>query len=145
MRWRTVLRGAVALACWRASATQAKSVPVAVARVEELPAEWDERPFSFEGEQALLIRVPPPERTFAGLLHVAGRHFVAYSRTCTHVGCTVNLPNRLRELNCPCHGSRFDAASGALLDGPARGPLRRVALQARGDVIHALGWVTQGE
>ena len=29
-------------------------------------------------------------------------------------------------INCGCHGSKFDPASGAVLRGPAQQPLRRL-------------------
>jgi thiosulfate dehydrogenase [quinone] large subunit len=50
----------------------------------------------------------------------------AHSAICTHAGCTVGYSGT--QLVCPCHGSVFDAASGAVLQGPAVTPLpaRRV-------------------
>ena len=50
---------------------------------------------------------------------------VAFSGVCTHAGCTV-VPERGTELDCPCHGSKFDAATGAVLTGPATRPLPAV-------------------
>jgi Rieske Fe-S protein len=48
---------------------------------------------------------------------------VAVSRTCTHMGCIVLVPERpARTLDCPCHGSRFTTA-GAVVNGPAPSPL----------------------
>ena len=32
-----------------------------------------------------------------------------------------------RELHCPCHGSVYDAFTGAVIQGPAPAPLPRVA------------------
>jgi len=44
---------------------------------------------------------------------------VAVSRICTHMGCTVGLPNAPgASLDCPCHGSRFTTA-GQVVNGPA--------------------------
>ncbi len=44
---------------------------------------------------------------------------VAVSRICTHMGCTVGLPNAAgATLDCPCHGSRFTTA-GQVMNGPA--------------------------
>ena len=51
---------------------------------------------------------------------------VAFDAACTHSGCPVE-PNGA-ELDCPCHGSVFDAATGAVLTGPADRPLAEVAV-----------------
>jgi Rieske Fe-S protein len=51
----------------------------------------------------------------------------AYSRICTHEGCSVGYDAGAQALICPCHGSRFDPNDdGAVLQGPARTPLPRV-------------------
>jgi Rieske Fe-S protein len=42
---------------------------------------------------------------------------VAYSAVCPHQGCVVKPADG--ELDCPCHGSRFDLATGDVLHGPA--------------------------
>jgi Rieske Fe-S protein len=47
----------------------------------------------------------------------------AYSAVCTHDGCTVGWDGEAGEIACPCHGSRFSAADGSVLRGPARAPL----------------------
>jgi len=48
-----------------------------------------------------------------------------FSNRCTHAGCRIN-----REIDgqlvCPCHGSRFDASTGKVLQGPAGLPLNRI-------------------
>jgi len=41
-----------------------------------------------------------------------------YSSRCTHLGCKLNQGNTDR-INCPCHGSQFDAVTGEVLRGPA--------------------------
>ena len=44
--------------------------------------------------------------------------FKAFSAVCTHQGCTVNgVSNGV--ITCPCHGSTFDIATGAVEQGPA--------------------------
>jgi Rieske Fe-S protein len=59
---------------------------------------------------------------------------VCLSAICTHEGCEVQPSGT--KLNCPCHGSQFDAFSGKVLQGPATRPLPRVAVAVRnGEVV----------
>ena len=46
---------------------------------------------------------------------------VAHSAVCTHAGCTVGYQGG--QIICPCHGSLFDARTGAVITGPATTPL----------------------
>ena len=50
----------------------------------------------------------------------------AFSSTCTHQGGTVSSVSG-GTIHCPCHGSRFDARTGAPVAGPASRPLPAVA------------------
>jgi thiosulfate dehydrogenase (quinone) large subunit len=45
--------------------------------------------------------------------------FVAFDAVCPHAGCTVAYAKSARVIACPCHGSEFDAKTGAVLQGPA--------------------------
>jgi Rieske Fe-S protein len=60
---------------------------------------------------------------------------VAFSAVCTHMACTVAVAGR--EYQCPCHGSAFDAFTGAVLVGPATEPLAPVAVRVVGDQVVA--------
>jgi len=44
--------------------------------------------------------------------------FLALSRTCTHLGCSVPWVEREMKFLCPCHGSAFDM-TGNVIDAPA--------------------------
>ncbi|MFJ3488472.1 QcrA and Rieske domain-containing protein [Leifsonia aquatica] len=58
---------------------------------------------------------------------------VAFSAVCTHQGCTVAPQGT--EFDCPCHGSRFDGATGDVLNGPARDPLPKLTATVSGDTV----------
>jgi thiosulfate dehydrogenase [quinone] large subunit len=45
--------------------------------------------------------------------------FVAFEAVCPHAGCTVAYAPSAEIIACPCHGSEFDAQSGAVVRGPA--------------------------
>ena len=44
--------------------------------------------------------------------------FLALSRTCTHLGCTVPWLEKEMKFACPCHGSAFDI-TGNVIEAPA--------------------------
>ncbi len=46
----------------------------------------------------------------------------AFSTTCTHAGCRIGKGTET-VLQCSCHGSQFEAATGKPLRGPAIKPL----------------------
>lgn len=48
--------------------------------------------------------------------------FLALSRKCTHLGCTVNWRDDEQQFVCPCHASVFDT-TGSVLTAPAPRPL----------------------
>ena len=88
-----------------------------------------------DDSQVVLLRLPPsrsPQRTIDG---GALDGWVAYSKICTHAGCSVGLfgidnrpPDTLRQLVCPCHQSVFDPLDGAR---PSRRPGDPLAPAAR--------------
>jgi len=59
------------------------------------------------------------------LTRSSGDTVKAFSSKCTHLGCTVNRVNS-GKIFCPCHGSVFDASTGAVVQGPAGSPLPSV-------------------
>lgn len=48
--------------------------------------------------------------------------FLALSKTCTHLGCTVPWNKEKQRFTCPCHGSTFDS-TGLVMAAPATRPL----------------------
>lgn len=57
--------------------------------------------------------------------------YKAFSAQCTHAGCVLDKIVE-GEGNCPCHGSRFDVATGKVLRGPASAPLPSVPVKVEG-------------
>jgi Rieske Fe-S protein len=56
------------------------------------------------------------------------------SAICTHQGCTVgSIRNGI--ITCPCHGSEFNAQTGAVHQGPATRPLPAVSVVVRGQSV----------
>ena len=60
---------------------------------------------------------------------------VAFSAICTHQQCVVAAAGS--EFDCPCHGSKFDAATGDVINGPALEPLSAIPVAVSGDRIVA--------
>jgi cytochrome b6-f complex iron-sulfur subunit len=59
---------------------------------------------------------------------------VAFSAICTHMGCTVAPAGN--QLQCPCHGSTYDLATGENTGGPAPSPLPKVQVTVhKGEVV----------
>ena len=82
---------------------------LAVSREDEL-GEGEMRAFEVRGTRIAVARV--------------GGAFYAFGDTCTHMACSL-AGGDLEETTviCPCHGAEFDVTSGAVLQGPARGPV----------------------
>jgi len=55
----------------------------------------------------------------------------AFSAICTHQGCTVSEVSG-GTINCPCHGSKFAIADGAVAGGPAPRPLPPIGVTLQG-------------
>jgi len=60
--------------------------------------------------------------------------FHAFTAVCTHAGCTVGSVSS-GTINCPCHGSRFNVNTGAVVNGPASSPLAPVNIKVQGTSI----------
>ncbi|GLU89846.1 Rieske (2Fe-2S) protein [Agromyces sp. NBRC 114283] len=62
---------------------------------------------------------------------------LAFSAICTHQQCVVAAAGA--EFDCPCHGSKFDAATGDVLQGPALKPLTAIPVEVDGDRVVVSG------
>ena len=121
--------------------TRAAEFAVKIAPPGALKSEWDSVKFTWVDDAALLTRVPKPAAPDATLLEVGGAYLSAYLLTCTHEGCTVKLPNSDHKLECPCHGSVFNAADGSPHSGIAGSSLQRLRLELRDGDVYAVGFL----
>jgi Rieske Fe-S protein len=60
--------------------------------------------------------------------------FKAFGKVCPHAGCDVN---KVADgvISCPCHGSKFDASTGAVTAGPAKQGLPETKVKVDGTNI----------
>jgi Rieske Fe-S protein len=87
------------------------------------------------GGLVALDRVPPGGGVVLGsqkvvVTRTADGAVHAFSAVCTHQGCTVDAVTK-GTIDCPCHGSRFDAGTGAVVAGPAPRALPRIGVEVR--------------
>jgi Rieske Fe-S protein len=82
-----------------------------------------------------------PEIGSSVLVALGGGQVAAFSRRCTHSGCSCDYDEATRLIRCPCHASTFDPADGArVLSGPAPRPLPAVPVvvdESTGEVRRA--------
>ncbi|MEX5635927.1 Rieske (2Fe-2S) protein [Parafrankia sp. FMc2] len=64
----------------------------------------------------------------------SGDGIQGFSAVCTHQGCLVSSVAQ-GQINCPCHGSSFDARTGEPVAGPARTKLPPVAVTVRDNAV----------
>lgn len=60
--------------------------------------------------------------------------FIAFSRTCTHLGCLIEFSRNSQKIVCPCHAGTYDL-DGMVESGPPPKPLTSVPLRIEGDTI----------
>lgn len=64
-------------------------------------------------------------RTVEVVLSRTKKSLIALNGTCTHQGCIVEL--KKTALVCPCHGSVFQASTGAVVLGPNGSPKNTIS------------------
>lgn len=68
------------------------------------------------------------------LIRTADGGYRAMSATCTHLSCTVQYRDDLREVWCACHNGKYNL-DGRNISGPPPRPLEAFDVQVRGDEI----------
>ena len=72
------------------------------------------------------------------VVHTEDGDVHGYSAVCTHLACIVEWDEPRQFIRCPCHDARFNAATGAVISGPAPAPLPPVEIVVEGDEIYAV-------
>ena len=73
--------------------------------------------------------------THVAIANVDGE-FLAFSDICTHRQCTMTDGEVEGDaVECPCHGSKFDVRTGAVLNPPATEPIAVYPVRIDGDSI----------
>jgi len=68
------------------------------------------------------------------LIRTASGEYCAMSATCTHLSCTVQYRDDLRQVWCACHNGKYDL-NGRNISGPPPRPLEGFEVQVRGNEI----------
>ncbi len=105
------------------TATPTPETGTAIAKLADFPIGSTKAFAAADGTPSVLFR------TKAGVF--------AYSRVCTHQGCTVGYDAKTNLLICPCHGAQFDPTKdGAAISGPTRISLPKINVAVKGaDIV----------
>ena len=68
------------------------------------------------------------------LIRTASGEYRAMSATCTHLSCTVQYRDDLREVWCACHNGKYNL-DGRNVSGPPPRPLEAFDVQVKGEEI----------
>ncbi|MBA3606117.1 MAG: Rieske 2Fe-2S domain-containing protein [Acidimicrobiia bacterium] len=107
----------------------------------ELVTVFPEGHVGVDDSQVILLKLRPEQLSPDTAAGATPDGWVAYSKICTHAGCSVGLfgvdnrpPNTLTQLVCPCHQSVFDPLDGARpVGGPAPRSLPQLGLDIDAD------------
>ncbi len=116
----------------------------------DIDNEWDSFNFVYQSTPAMIINI---SEEIAGGASTNNKHFIAFSRICTHQGCIVDMNKNIEamaslfnyrpkhpEITCHCHFSIFNPLSGAeVISGPAQKPLPRIRLEHDQGILYATG------
>lgn len=102
-------------------------------------------PMKIEGAERLqpgsFLYFSYPKRDDAAVLVRSQEgEFVAFSRKCAHLACSIDFEASRKCLVCPCHRGAYDARTGYVMYGPPGRPLDQIVLQVRaGGEVWAVG------
>ncbi|OFX33466.1 MAG: hypothetical protein A2W90_02390 [Bacteroidetes bacterium GWF2_42_66] len=68
------------------------------------------------------------------VIRTGNTSYVALSKICTHMGCTVEYSQSANNLPCPCHGSKY-TIDGSVINGPATAALKKYSVKVEGALL----------
>ena len=71
------------------------------------------------------------DRRVVYLVRSAGADLKALDSTCTHLGCRTRFNPDTKQIECPCHGGKYDIG-GQVVAGPPPAPLRTLPTRIEG-------------
>ena len=121
--------------------TEGEPIAVDEGTFDQLATVFPEGEVGRDDSQVVLLRMQPDVLSERTIERGAIDGWVAYSKICTHAGCSVGLfgidnrpPEVVRQLVCPCHQSAFDPTDSARpVGGPAPRSLPQLALEVDAD------------
>jgi Rieske Fe-S protein len=82
----------------------------------------------------------PKRDDLAVLVRNSEGQYIAFSRKCAHLGCSIEFDSMRQCLACPCHRGVYDPRTGYVVYGPPPRPLDQIILQMRaGGEVWAVG------
>jgi len=102
-------------------------------------------PVKIEGAERLITGSSlyfeyPTRNDPAVLVRSSEGEYTAFSRKCSHAGCSVQFDPGPKCFRCPCHKGMFEARAGYAIYGPPQRPLDQIVLQMRaGGEVWAMG------
>jgi cytochrome b6-f complex iron-sulfur subunit len=70
----------------------------------------------------------------AVIINRPDKGFIAFSRTCTHLGCLVEYSKSRQKLICPCHAGTYEL-DGSVESGPPPKALNAIPLKIDGETL----------
>lgn len=83
--------------------------------------------FKFGNSPGILILKPGGDP-------VNATSYVAFTAVCTHLNCTVQYRDDIKEIWCACHNGHFDL-NGNVISGPPPKPLEQYRVAIKGEEI----------
>jgi len=77
-----------------------------------------------------------PDGSPAFMVQPKAGTYLAWSRICTHQGCTVDFDGGQSQFACPCHGATFSEDTGDCTGGPGQGPLQKYTVVKAGNDLY---------